>query len=113
MDSDASMARNEVLVVGYKSGEGRSSWPVVAEVTPLVTVLRASFDDLPLIADHSRLAFARRPDGGTERAGDESALDELDEGARIFVSAWLARPATKPERPGEGLSWDAPGFEPP
>ena len=65
------MAGNEVLVVGYESGEGRSSWPVVAQVTPLVTVLRAGFDDLPMIADHSRLAFARRPDGGTERAGDD------------------------------------------
>ena len=45
--------------------------------------------------------------------GDESVLDELDEGAQLFVRAWRERPLSKPDRRGEGLSWDAPGFEPP
>lgn len=50
-------------------------------------------------------------------AGDiPSALAEkLDEGESLFVSAWVSRTkeGTSKKRPGEGLSWDAPGFEPP
>ncbi len=45
--------------------------------------------------------------------GDVRVLDELDEGARLFVRAWQERPLSKSDRRGEGLSWDAPGFEPP
>jgi hypothetical protein len=107
------MNADEVLVIGYMPDDGQPRWSVVALVPPLVTVLRASIEDFPMIADQARLTFARRADGVTERAGDESAVDDLDEGARLFVSAWLESPTVKANRPGDGLSWDAPGFEPP
>jgi hypothetical protein len=46
----------------------------------------------------------------------EEALPEpppdLTPSERMFVSAWKARQQPK-TRPGEGLSWDAPGFLPP
>ena len=103
----------EVLVVGYAPREGAPGWPVLAQVPPLLSVLRAGPDDLAAIAKHARLAIARRPDGATERVGDESVLEELEDDARLFLSAWLERPAAKRDRPGEGLPWDAPGFEPP
>jgi hypothetical protein len=109
----ASVKADEILVVGYVPGEGRPRWQVVAQVPPLVTVLRAGIEDLPMIATRARLTIARRPNGVTERAGDERALDDLDEGARLYVTAWLQGPAAKPNRPGDGLAWDAPGFEPP
>ena len=37
---------------------------------------------------------------------------DLTPSERVFVSAWEARRQPK-TRPGEGLSWDAPGFLPP
>jgi hypothetical protein len=41
-------------------------------------------------------------------------VEELDEQEAMFVTAWASR-MTGPEkqRRGEGLPWDAPGFEPP
>lgn len=104
---------DEVLVVGYRSQEASLRWPTVARVPPHVLVLRASPEDLTAIAKDARLAMARRPTGGVEVVGDLGALEELDEGARLFVAAWRERPADKPDRPGEGLAWDHPGFEPP
>ena len=103
----------EVLVIGYEPPERIPGWPVLAEVPPFLTVLRAGLQDLPAIARHARLAIGRRPDGSAERVGDETVVDELDNAARLFLRAWLERPFEKSERPGEGLPWDAPGFEPP
>ncbi|HWN73464.1 MAG TPA: hypothetical protein VNN15_06630 [Solirubrobacterales bacterium] len=37
---------------------------------------------------------------------------ELTEEERLWIDAWGLRTEQK-QRPGEGLSWDAPGFEPP
>ena len=78
-----------------------------------VVVLSAGIDSLPAIAEHSRLAMARRAGGDVEIAGDERAAQGLGESARIFVDAWRSRSLAKPHRRGEGLSWDAEGFEPP
>lgn len=104
---------DEVLVVGYRSQDASPRWPTVARVPPDVLVLRAGPEDLAAIAKDARLAMARRPGGGVEVVGDPSALEVLDEGARLFVAAWRERPVNKPGRPGDGLSWDHPGFEPP
>ena len=106
------MNEGEVLVVGYLPGQG-SGWPVAAQYPPDVAVLRASIADLPAIAQQAQLVIIRQPDGATERVGDERVLDELDEGARLFVSAWLRRSRPKTDRRGEGLAWDAPGFDAP
>ncbi len=108
------MPEEEILVVGGGlQVVGSDRWPVVATVDPHVAVVRAHSGDLAEIARHSRLAMARIPGGGTRVLGDEGVLGELDEGARLFVVAWRERPVTKPGRVGEGLSWGAPGFEPP
>jgi hypothetical protein len=108
------MSVGEILLVGDADrAEALDRWPVLATVAPDVVVLRAEAKDLPAIARHARLAMARLPDGGTRTLGDERALDGLDDGARLFVRAWRARPLEKPERVGEGASWDASGFEPP
>jgi len=107
------VAEEEVLVVGYQPEGGRERWPVVARVAPHVVVLRADPEELGEIARHARLAMARSPDGSVDVRGEQGALDELDEGARLYVRAWRERPAAKPDRPGEGLAWDHPGFQPP
>src|SRR5262249_24239376 len=103
----------EVLVVGYGSEGEPSRWPVVARVSPYVAVLRASPEELAEIARHVRLAMARLPNGDVAVLGNRGGLDELDEGARLYVRAWRERSLDKPDRPGEGLAWDHPGFQPP
>jgi hypothetical protein len=41
-------------------------------------------------------------------------IEGLDEHETLFVRAWASRMASpKKQRRGEGLPWDAPGFEPP
>jgi hypothetical protein len=108
------MPGSEVLLVGYAAElAALRRWPVAAQVDPDVVVVRADVDDLEEIAPHARLAMGRLPDGAVKMVGDERVLDDLDEGARLFVRAWQERPLRKAERRGEGLSWDAPGFEPP
>jgi hypothetical protein len=71
-----------------------------------------------------RLALVQAgPDAGTGIAriqGVRLVLDDparklpadLTSAERIFASAWQARQQPK-TRTGEGLPWDAPGFEPP
>ncbi|NGO13334.1 hypothetical protein G5C60_38495 [Streptomyces sp. HC44] len=108
------MSEGEVLVIGLAPRDKEAGrWPVVATAGPQVAVVRAASADLPAVAEHARLAMARTPDGRTQVLGDESALDELAPGDRLFVDAWRERPLSKPDRRGEGLPWDAPGFEPP
>ena len=43
----------------------------------------------------------------------ERVLDQLDPTERLFAQAWVAGRRPKVGRPGDGLPWDAPGFEPP
>lgn len=107
------MTGGEVLVVDYAPEASASAWPISMSVPPRVVVLAAGPDALPDIARLARFAMARTSAGVVEALGDETVLDELDEGARVFVEAWRTRPLEKPDRPGEGLPWDASGFEPP
>lgn len=41
-------------------------------------------------------------------------MQKLTPGETLFTAAWTERQRAAPmERPAEGLTWDAPGFEPP
>lgn len=73
-----------------------------------------------------RLAVAEMDDGEAEAlrrlpgtleviSGPEEPLPaSLSESEELFVRGWQQRQrGGKRERPGEGLSWDAPGFLPP
>ncbi|PWT86429.1 MAG: hypothetical protein C5B57_01110 [Blastocatellia bacterium] len=42
-----------------------------------------------------------------------SALQQLNPTERIFAEAWILRRQPKLARPGDGLTWDAEGFQPP
>jgi hypothetical protein len=108
------MPDGEVLLVGGGAAVAATGrWRVISRVDPDVVVLLADAHDVPELARHARFAISRSPDGETQVFGDERAIEELDEGARLFVKAWRERVPSKPHRPGEGLPWDAPGFEPP
>lgn len=63
-------------------------------------------------ADTAALARLGRVVAAGEAAPEPGP--EFDETEQMGIHAWNARPelATK-QRPGEGLAWDTPGFEPP
>jgi hypothetical protein len=65
-------------------------------------------------ADRDAMARAARIEGVLDVRDDAPPELPLDftPAERAFVSAWEARRQPK-TRPGEGLSWDAPGFLPP
>ena len=107
------MTSDEILVIDLRPDVDAPSWAVTASSPPRVTVLQAHRSDLEQVARVSRLALARDVDGTVVESGDPGVLDELDAGARLFVDAWRSRPLDKPERPGDGLPWDAEGFQPP
>jgi len=73
---------------------------------PRLAIVAASEEDLQ--------ALARRPEVQAVFRGDvpPEALARLDEPARLFAAAWNERHRPKVRR-GEGLPWDAPGFDPP
>ena len=51
--------------------------------------------------------------GGFAAVGrDDEIPSDLSEGERLFAAGWQQSKRPKTRR-GEGLSWDAPGFEPP
>jgi len=106
------VTESEILVVG---GERMVSqrWRLLSAVEPDVVVVRAPVEDLPEIVRAARFVLARGSDGEILAMGDESSLDELPEGTRLFVSAWREQRINKPDRVGEGQPWDAAGFEPP
>lgn len=107
------MTGDEILVVDYEPNATGSAWPITTTAPPRVAILAAGPEELPAIAGHARLAMARSGTDATVTVGDESALDDLDAGTRLFVEAWRTRPRQKRKRRGEGAAWDAPGFEPP
>lgn len=81
--------------------------PVIQMLPPRLLLVRADAD--------ARNAILRVP--GVVNVFDVAAppVDvplDLSLAERVFVDAWVARSAPKTRR-GDGLDWDAPGFEPP
>ena len=89
-------------------GRLRRSHRVTQVGSPRVVVLRISPGEPPISQSTSgvmALTMGTLPNW---------ILKELDDGEVAFVRAWERRMAgAKKERTGEGLSWDATGFEPP
>jgi len=110
------VASLEVLIVGSGLASDTSQMRIIAQSPPHVFVADVDVADLAAIAEiapHAELVMTRTANGGLRLEGDQTALDFLDEGSRLFVEAWRTRPLTKPDRVGDKLAWDTPGFEPP
>jgi len=69
---------------------------------------------LAVIPASAREALAGRSEvlGVYEHDVPDAVMSELDGAERVFVDAWRERGRGK-QRAGEGLSWDAPGFQAP
>jgi hypothetical protein len=66
--------------------------------------------------EHAPADLGREPGvlGVYERDVPADVLARLRQEEQLFVRAWAQQATQEPKvRPGEGLSWDAPGFQPP
>ncbi|WP_328614056.1 hypothetical protein OHS18_38265 [Amycolatopsis sp. NBC_00355] len=79
----------------------RGGHRVVSELPP--TLATAVFSESGFSAPGAQLFFDTVP---------LDVVNRLDARSRLFVGAWQAGKEPK-TRPGDGLSWDAPGFTPP
>jgi hypothetical protein len=74
-----------------------------------VVVLECSPDEIAKLRSVSGVTVI------ADAALPAGVLEGMDEGEVLFMTAWAARAGNKTakKRLGEGLSWDAPGFDPP
>ena len=81
--------------------------PIVSTLGARLLVLRAG--------EAARAGIAAHPgvQAVAANAQDVAGLAGLDENAQLFASAWAAQGLKSGPRPGDGLDWGAPGFEPP
>lgn len=111
----ADAAPHELLVV-LATGAGADAAAAVGRVAPVLQTAGTRV----LIVDAAPAAAARlRAVAGVARVVTDprmlGAVDDLDAGEQLFAQAWAARqtdPKSGPRR-GDGMAWDAPGFDPP
>jgi hypothetical protein len=79
---------------------------VVQRMPPRLAIVVADDDGIQAMTDSPAVTGVY--------AGDvpPDVLDGFDQVTRVFAASWNERRRPK-QRRGEGLSWDAPGFEPP
>ena len=111
----AGSASHEVLVL-LDAGAGPAA---TAEVGRQTRVLQSAGTRVLVVDAAGPTVDRLRAVPGVARVVDDprqlGPLDDLDAGEQLFAQAWAERraePKTGPRR-GEGLAWDAPGFEPP
>lgn len=86
---------------------------VLAELRAAGVVMQALEPRLALIReDPSSLRAAERLPGVRIFREEPDAAEPLTAGERLFVAAWASRSVPK-HRPGDGLAWDSPGYDPP
>jgi hypothetical protein len=83
-------------------------WPIAQVLPPRIAVVRLSPEAI-------RMRGGESPEVRVlEHPEEAAAIDPpLGDGERLFVDAWFHSRQPKARRPGDGLPWDAPGFEPP
>jgi hypothetical protein len=79
---------------------------VLQRLPPLLAIVAADAEGVRALEANPSVAAVFADDVPPE------ALAGFDQATRAFAAGWNERRRPK-ERPGEGLSWDAPGFEAP
>jgi len=83
-----------------------SGLTITHRVSPRIVVLKGGDDALAEIAGRQGVNLA------LERGANQGSFEGLSEGERLFVAGWISSPPSR-DRPGDGLTWDAPGYTPP
>lgn len=85
-------------------------------MSPRVTITQRLPPRLIVVSGPRRAIQALRAQPGVLAVTDGEApaevLDDLSGTERLFAAAWAVRRRPK-DRPGDGLDWDAPGFQAP
>jgi hypothetical protein len=106
-------ARNVLVVLTPAGAEARDGWlranlRVIARLPPRLLVVE--------VDDHAMAELGRDPGVARvlERDASPAGLEGLRPEEQLFVDGWQLGSARESQpRTGEGLSWDAPGFQPP
>ena len=86
----------------------RSSHRVTQVGSPRVVVVAVSPEETPPSPSTPGVVAV------SSGAPPPDVIEDLDEQETLFVTAWASRmTGPQKQRRGEGLPWDAPGFEPP
>lgn len=86
----------------------RAQYRVTEEAPPRLIVVAADRGDIEQLRTAPGIVAV------IEDAIPTNVLESLSEAERLYADAWEARRQMgKKRRPGDGLSWDAEGFEPP
>ena len=96
--------------------ELESGAPLDAVIHPHVEIQQRLPPRLAIVAadEEGLRALERKPEVRAVFTGDvpPEALTQLNEAERLFAAGWNQRHRPK-QRRGEGLPWDAPGFDAP
>jgi hypothetical protein len=79
---------------------------VLQRLPPLLAIVAADEEGIRALESSSATSAVYAEDVPPE------ALERFDQATRAFAAGWNERRRPK-ERRGEGLSWDAPGYEAP
>jgi hypothetical protein len=94
-----------VLDAGLSPGD--IEWSLAQTLPPRIAVVRLTPDEIRARGDRPGVHVLEGPD-------DTAAIvPPLDDRERLFVAAWFQSRQPKARRPGDKLSWDTPGFDPP
>jgi hypothetical protein len=81
---------------------------VVSSFPPRLVVVEATEDKVRDLRRDQAVSLV------IEMQVEAEHLSDLRPEEQLFVRGWIERMTAPPKRrPGEGLNWDAPGFEPP
>jgi len=80
---------------------------------PRVVVVSDERDPAPTLASIPGVRRVYADDVAAEQLESDEAFTELDREETLAIRAWLYRQQPEKHRPGEGLAWDAEGYEPP
>lgn len=80
---------------------------VTQRLPPRLAIVTGEGDQLDAVRNLPRVI------GVFEGAVPEPTIEQLNPTERLFAEAWAVGRQPKPFRPGEGLPWDAEGFEAP
>ena len=102
--------QDELLVIFSSAAPGAAE-----TLAAKATVLQQAGDRVFLVAgtDAESLRNAPGVAFAAEVPPPNEAIEGLTEEEQLFVDAWLLRRTQTKSREGEGLDWDAEGFEQP
>lgn len=118
-DEVSSQQREWLLILDEASADSvlpqlRQEVTVTHVFTPRVVVVSENRDPTSALSPIPGVLRVYADDMLTEELESDEAFTALSPEENLAVRSWLSR-RQQPEkrRPGEGLAWDAEGFEPP